>query len=224
MVENSNDYLTCKGFIFDLDGTLVDSTKAVEKVWKMWCNENNLNFNEVLATSHGRPAIETIKAFIPNGPVEEMSQQFLQREIEETEELEQIKDANTFLAKIPPDNWSIATSGTDELATSRIKSANIQLPKHLITADDIEKGKPDPEIFYKAAERMNISIEKCVIFEDSLNGINAALSSGAKVIGLDTVYSRDDLQYTDLIISNFSEIDIKINYIDNRVEFFICKI
>lgn len=78
----------------------------------------------------------------------------------------------------------------------------------LIDDSEVDKGKPDPEIYLKAAERLGFSPELCLVFEDSLAGIQAAINAGIKVIGVTTTNPPENMQNTNLVIKDFTEINM----------------
>ena len=78
----------------------------------------------------------------------------------------------------------------------------------LIDDSEVDKGKPDPEIYLKAAEKLGFSPELCLVFEDSLAGIQAAINAGIKVIGVTTTNPPENMQNTNLVIKDFTEINM----------------
>ena len=204
--------IKCKAVIFDLDGTLVDSSECIEKVWKLWCTENNVDYDKLLPVSLGRPALDTMREFLPEaGP--EMSDWFFEHEIRETGDLKPILGATEFISKLPFEKWSVATSGVYELASSRLESAGLPLPVVFVTADRVKKAKPDPESFLKAAEELGYKPEECVVFEDSRAGVEAAVKAGMKLVGVRT--SLDNIPEADIQISSYKE--LLVNYLGNGI-------
>jgi mannitol-1-/sugar-/sorbitol-6-phosphatase len=201
--------IECKAVIFDLDGTLVDSSECIEKIWRKWCVEYNINFNNLIAVSHGRPTLETMKEFLPSADTK-MADWFLEQEMNETEDLKQIEGAAEFIEKLPKNLWGIATSGVINLASARIEGAGLSIPNVLITADKIEKGKPDPESFIKAAAQLGVKPEECIIFEDSKPGIKAGIASGATVIGIKMHLQEEEMTDAVFTINNFSELVLNV--------------
>jgi len=209
-MENQNEIVfECDAIIFDLDGTLVDSAKCIEKMWKIWANENNIDYQKINSVAAGRTTLETMKMVAPDLATKGMADDFAERESKETEGLKQIDGAKEILESIPKELWAIVTSGSKLLATSRIVNSGLPFPETLVTSDDITNGKPNPEPFLKAAHRLGVIPEKCVIFEDSVSGINAAVAAGAKVIGINTKKLRE----IDAVVKNF--IDVNISYIES---------
>lgn len=78
----------------------------------------------------------------------------------------------------------------------------------MLTADDVVKAKPDPEMFLKAAQRLKCRPEECVVIEDAPNGITAARAAGMKCLAITTTHKRDELKGADKVISSFNELAI----------------
>ena len=74
---------------------------------------------------------------------------------------------------------------------------------------DVTNGKPDPEIYLKAADRLNARPDSCVVFEDSVAGVKAGLNAGMKVVAVTTTHSADEFEGADLVIKDFERIDVK---------------
>lgn len=197
----------CDAIIFDLDGTLVDSAICIEKMWRIWAKENNVDYQKISSVAAGRTTLETMKIVAPDLATKKMADDFAKRESNETEGLKQIDGAKEILESFPKELWAIATSGSKLLATSRITNSGLPFPKTLVTSDDITNGKPNPEPFLQAAYRLGVIPEKCVIFEDSVSGIEAAVAAGAKVIGMKAQKSR----WIDASIKDFT--DVNVSYI-----------
>jgi len=80
----------------------------------------------------------------------------------------------------------------------------------MITAFEVQNTKPHPEPYLKAAQQIGIPIERCVVIEDSVNGIRSGKAAGAKVIGIATTFPRDIISEADLIIDSYDEINPKV--------------
>jgi sugar-phosphatase len=172
----------CAACLFDLDGVLINSTPAVARVWGRWALERGFNPEEVVARAHGRPSLTTVREYLPNSDHEAENREVERREIEDLEGVIPLPGALDLLASLPPDRWTIVTSCTRPLAEVRIKAAGLPLPKKMITSNDIQHGKPNPEPFLKGAALLGFPAAECVVFEDVPAGIRAGKSAGARVI------------------------------------------
>lgn len=174
-----------KGFLFDMDGTLVDSTAVVENVWRNFCAEHDLDTQAVIAYAHGRQTIDTLTHFIGTGEkTNKIAASLEDIEINTMEGVTEVRGAAALLSKLPADSWALVTSAGRTLAENRMKAANLPLPSVMICAEDVRTGKPSPEGYIKAAAALGLEPGECVVFEDASAGIKAGLASGASVIAV----------------------------------------
>jgi sugar-phosphatase len=179
--------IQCLGLLFDLDGVLVDSTPAVARCWTKWAILHGFpNPEEIVRLAHGRPSIATMRELLPDSDYEAENRQMEQWEIEDVSDVVALTGAPQLLAALPPERWAIVTSCTRPLAEVRIRAGNLPLPKHLITSNDITKGKPDPEPYLKGAAALGLSPANCVVVEDAPAGIRSGRAAGASVLALRT--------------------------------------
>jgi sugar-phosphatase len=178
--------VTCSALLFDLDGVLIDSTPAVERVWHQWALEHGFNPEEVVARAHGRPSLATVCDYLPNADHAAENREVERREIADLAGLVPLPGAVALLASLPPDRWTIVTSCTRRLAEIRIKAAGLPLPARMVTSTDIAHGKPHPEPYLKGAALLGFPAAQCVVVEDAPAGIRAGKSAAARVIALKT--------------------------------------
>jgi mannitol-1-/sugar-/sorbitol-6-phosphatase len=178
--------IQCHGVLFDLDGVLVDSTPAVARVWTIWAKKYGFDPEEVVRQAHGRPSITTIRELLPNADHEAENREVERGEIEDVEGVIPLPGALELLRTLPQDRWAIATSCTRRLAEVRIRAAGLPMPKHLITSTDVQRGKPDPEPYVKAAKILGLAPADCIVMEDAPAGIRAGKAAGARVLALRT--------------------------------------
>jgi mannitol-1-/sugar-/sorbitol-6-phosphatase len=178
--------LQCAALFFDLDGVLINSTPAVERVWRRWAIEHGFNPEEAVARAHGRPSITTVREYLPNADHEAENREVERREIEDLEGVAPLPGALELLSRLPSNRWTIVTSCTRPLAEVRIKAAGLPVPKKLITSSDITNGKPHPEPYLKAANLLGFDAANCVVLEDAPAGIRSGIAAGARVIAFKT--------------------------------------
>ncbi|KAG0228148.1 hypothetical protein BGW42_002355 [Actinomortierella wolfii] len=184
--------IRCKGLLFDMDGTLIDTTVIVENNWRRWCKENGVVFEELIAVSHGRPSFEIVRQFTPEERhAEVLSEEYLTKledlVAQDTEGMIVIPGTQALLESLPRDKWAVVTSAGRPMATLRFIQTGLPTPPILVSASDIVRGKPNPEGYLKASKAMGVDPKECVVFEDAPAGIRAGIASGAKaVIGMNT--------------------------------------
>jgi len=170
-------------FLFDMDGTVLNSIAAAERVWTKWAERHGLNVASFLPTIHGKRAIETIGGLGLPGvdPVAEAAA-LLKAEAEDLEGIVPIAGAVAFLNALPPERWAIVTSAPRELALLRMHAAGIPVPAMMVTGEEVAHGKPAPDCFLLAAEHLGVAARDCLVFEDAPAGIAAGEASGASVM------------------------------------------
>jgi mannitol-1-/sugar-/sorbitol-6-phosphatase len=174
---------TFAALLFDMDGTILSSIKAAERVWAAWAKRHGLDVAGFLPTIHGVRTIETIRRLgLPGVDPEAEAEAITQAEMHDVEGIEPIAGAATFLGALPKDRWAIVTSAPLALALRRIESARLPVPKVVVTAEDVSQGKPAPDCFLLAASRLGQKPQDCLVFEDALPGIAAAEAAGAAVL------------------------------------------
>jgi sugar-phosphatase len=171
--------------IFDMDGTLVDSHAVVERVWRQWALKHGVATDKVLAVSHGRRTHETVQLFASVGM--DIDREATELEAEETADVKDIgaiPGASELLRWIPDADWAVVTSATRELASRRLLAAGLPLPRVLITAEDVSIGKPHPQGYLAAIDRLRARAAGCLVFEDAHAGILAAKAAGCDVVAI----------------------------------------
>jgi mannitol-1-/sugar-/sorbitol-6-phosphatase len=170
-------------FLFDMDGTLVNSIAVVERVWRGWAVAHGLDVEDFMRRLHGVRAIDVIRREnLPGVDAEEQAQHVLQLELDDVDGIVEIAGAVEFLRQLPDDRWAIVTSAPRELAVKRMAAAGIPTPNVLICGEDVAHGKPDPEGYAKAARLLGFAPENCVVFEDAPAGVEAARTLRAGVV------------------------------------------
>jgi mannitol-1-/sugar-/sorbitol-6-phosphatase len=175
----------------DLDGVLVDSAAAVERAWTAWALRRGLDVDDVLALAHGRPTVEVVAAAAPHLDTSVEAAEVEGEEVADTEGLTALPGAADLLGAVP--RVALVTSGTRALASSRLAATGLSAPDVLVTADQIDRGKPHPEPYLTAAERLGASPAECLVVEDAPAGVAAGLAAGMTVVALRTTHDERDL-------------------------------
>jgi sugar-phosphatase len=169
-------------FLFDMDGTIINSIPATERVWTRWALKHGLDVATFLPTMHGVRGIDTITRLgLPGvNPVTE-AKEVEMAELEDVDGIVPIDGAIAFLSALPAGRWGIVTSAPVALAHRRLAAAGIPLPTVIVTADDITKGKPAPDGYILGAGKLGVDPADCLVFEDVPAGILAGEGAGAHV-------------------------------------------
>lgn len=179
------------GFLFDMDGTIINSIAAAERVWGNWARSKGLDVEKFMPTMHGKRGVDTIGQLNLPGvdPVAE-SAGIMEAEIADVEGVVALPGAIDFLASLPPERWAIVTSSPYRLALARLDAAGIPVPRFIVTAEDVKVGKPDPQGYILGAERLGLRTSDCLVFEDVMAGIKAGEAAGADVMVITATHSH----------------------------------
>lgn len=176
-----------KALIFDMDGTLVNSTSLISSLWRNWSARHGVDYEAVLRASLGRRPAETVKLFAPQGTdAAGEALELTRAAAEATDGLTAVRGAAKLLQSLPRERWAVVTSAERALAHRWLRHTGLPIPDLLISGGDVIKGKPDPEGYVRAAELLGFHSSDTVVFEDAPSGLTAGKAAGAKVIALAT--------------------------------------
>ncbi len=189
--------IECEGLLLDMDGVLVDSTPAVARVWSRWATIHNLDPERVVKQAHGRPSLATIIELLPDAASEVHHREnrwMEQGELTDFNDVVALPGAKELLSALPTNQAAVVTSATRTLAEVRLRAAGL-LPyvNYMVTADDIQHGKPNPEPYERGAARLGLSAEECVVIEDAPSGVHSGKAAGARVLAIRTTTSDEEL-------------------------------
>lgn len=191
-----------------MDGTLVDSTAVIHRTWHAWAARHGVPVDAILAVEKGRPNREVVQQFGPHLDVDEESRLFLEAEKADIEGLTIIPGSRNAVRAAQQGRWAIVTSAERSLAEVRLRAVGIPLPEVIVTADDIQRGKPDPECYLLAAKRLQVTPQDCVVFEDAPAGVLSARRAGMPLVAVGPYL--DESAGAALHIQDFSRLAITV--------------
>jgi len=186
--------------LFDLDGVLVESRDATERVWLEWAAGNGIDAAELRAAMHGVRSVEVIRALRPELDAVAESEAIERRQAEDVEGLVAVPGALEALRALRVDRVAVVTSATRALAEARLRAVGISLPAVTVFAGDVARGKPDPEGYLTAAERLGVDPGEALVVEDSPPGIEAGRAAGAATVALTTTHRAEEVAAADVVI------------------------
>ena len=196
--------------IFDLDGVLIDADLIYERHWAHWAAGHGVDLDAILAVHHGRPAVETIRAVMPDMDAEAEATRFneaLERDTDDSG-IGAYAGAHELVAALDGTRWAIATSAPRSTAVSRLTSLGITMPEVLVTIDDVAAGKPAPDPYLAAADALGVAADQCLVVEDAPAGVTSARAAGAFVLAVATTHDPERLVGAHGIIQSLDVLDV----------------
>ena len=197
---------TVKAVLFDMDGTLIDSTPAVERSWRRWGERWGVA-DPFGSHQHGVPARAIVAGHLPGALVDEAFSMIEAMEVEDTEGIVTLPGAEAMLASLPPDRWAIVTSCTAPLAAARVRATGLA-PHVLVTSSDTARGKPAPDPYLVAAERLGVPPEECLVVEDAPAGLAAGRAAGCATLGVAGTLPMEQLE-ADLVAPSLEAVRVE---------------
>lgn len=198
----------CSSVLFDLDGVLVDSTRSVARQWRKWAELRKVDPEKIMKIAHGVRALEIIKEVAPHLDAEAEVRTIEGLEINDQDDVAVMPGAAELVRSVPDGRWAVVTSGRRQLATGRLQLANLPVPRIMVPADDVTRGKPDPEPYLKAAQLLGAEPKECLVIEDAPAGIRAGRAAGMKVIAITSTYPASELTEADAVVTALRQIQV----------------
>ncbi len=170
--------------LFDSDGVLVDSHEKGIGAWRDICSQYALPFDEVVEILAGVRPEDTLRRYVSGPQLAEAVDRLEALEIAASTDTPPIPGALELVASLPLERYAFVTSASKALAVARWREAGFAPPPIVITAEDVSYGKPHPEPFLAGIERLGVEPQRCLVFEDSPSGGEAAKAAGATVVAV----------------------------------------
>jgi mannitol-1-/sugar-/sorbitol-6-phosphatase len=178
----------------DLDGVLVDSTAAIDRVYRLWAARHELDAALVVATAQGRPSREVVRVCAPQLDAEAQSAEIDAAHLADQDGVVAIAGAHALLSQTPAERLAVVTSCSPALAAARLAAGGLPAPSVCVTAARVARGKPDPEGYLRAAALLGAAAADCVVVEDAPAGVAAGLAAGMHVVAVLTSHPRSALE------------------------------
>ena len=211
--------LNCQAILFDLDGTLVESTFFIERLWQDWGKQHGVSPHRMAEVMHGRPAVEIIHIVAPHLLAQDEIYALETDEISRMDGMKTYAGARELLESLPSGRWAIVTSGSLRVVSARLSYARLPMPAVFITADDIRAGKPAPDAYLLAAKRLQVDPEDCVVVEDAPAGIQAGKAAGMRVIAVASSHSEEELNQADVVVRQLADISARSTGREIQIQF-----
>jgi mannitol-1-/sugar-/sorbitol-6-phosphatase len=203
--------VTAQGILFDMDGVLISSIDSVRRCWRRWAKRYGVPNAEEYEVPHGVRAIDIVKALRPDIDPREGLRVIEDMEVEDVAGLEVLPGVKALLAGLPLERWAIVTSSTRRLLLVRLEAAGLPVPERIVSADDVERGKPDPEPYRRGAELLGFRAQDCLVVEDAPSGVGAGKAAGCRVLGVLGTHSSGELGAADWIVGSLEGLAVKVS-------------
>jgi sugar-phosphatase len=199
-----------RGILFDMDGVLVSSIGSVERTWEKWSLARGIDPEHAIRMAHGRRAIETVRELRPDLNDLEELQWLEDMEVADTDGLSMLDGVRPILESLPEKYWTVVTSATDRIARSRMQHGGIPVPARIVSAENVQLGKPHPEPYRQGAEILGLAPEDCLVIEDSASGAQAGHAAGCIVLATLFSHSVESLRYADYIVRSLEDVQVQV--------------
>ncbi|KDQ64313.1 hypothetical protein JAAARDRAFT_166426 [Jaapia argillacea MUCL 33604] len=215
--------ITVDAILFDMDGTLVDSTQGVVGAWHTFAETyRDIDVKEILNTSHGVRTVDNLQKYCGITDPDELEREACRFEIEIVRNaskngnkgivlLPGVRDIMLELEPhrhLPNPSWAICTSATRDYASAAVNIAGVPVPDVFIAAEDVERGKPFPDPYLLGAKKLGVQPERCLVIEDAPAGIKSGKAAGSKTLALITSHTRAQMEECkpDFLVTNLASV------------------
>lgn len=196
------------GVLTDMDGTLVDSTAAIERQWTTFLDWYGLPSESLPSALHGKRAEEHIRDLLPESLVGEAVSRMMAQEQADVDGVAALPGAADVLAQLDEAGvpWAMVTSGTAPVVRARMEAAGLPQPRLLVSAEDVTAGKPDPMPYQEGRRRLGVD-GPLLALEDAPVGVRSARRAGCAVAALTTTHTPDQLD-ADIVVRTLADLRV----------------
>jgi sugar-phosphatase len=191
----------------------------VVRCWRQWAEHYEVPNAEIYEVPHGMRAIEIVMLLRPDIDPEEGLRYIEDLEVDDVADLVVLPGVKALLESLPVERWAIVTSATRRLLLGRLKAAGLPIPERIISADMVERGKPDPEPYRRGAELLGLRAEDCLVVEDAPSGVGAGLAAGCRVLGVVGTHSAAELAGAQWIVGSLEGVAVTVGAAGLEVRF-----
>jgi sugar-phosphatase len=202
-----------------MDGVLISSIGSVRRCWRRWAAIYGVPNADTYEVPHGMRAIEIVKQLRPDIDPQEGLRVIEDMEIEDTEDLKVLPGVKALLESLPAERWAIVTSATRRLMLGRLEVAGLPAPERIVSADDVVRGKPDPEPYRRGAELLGCTPQECIVVEDAPSGVGAGKAAGSRVLGVVGTHTLEELHEADWIVLSLESVAAKSGHGGLEIQF-----
>ena len=192
--------VSVRAILFDMDGVLVSSIGADERSWLRWARLHGIEDTFSIHSTHGRRTVDTIHAVRPDLDLATELRRMEDFDAEDTTGTLLYPGVRELVAGLAPTQWSIVTSASERILRHRLGLFDVTLPPHIVTAESVTRGKPDPEPYRHGAAQLGLAPTDCLVLEDAPSGIRAAKAAGCSVLAVASSHALGELHEADWII------------------------
>ena len=189
-----------------MDGVLLSSIGSVNRCWREWCRLTGVPNWESFEVPHGQRAIDIVRITRPEMDPQEGLKLIEDLEVEDMDDLQVLPGVADLLRSLPADRWAVVTSATRRLTIARMEAAGLPIPKNLVCAEDVVKGKPDPEPYRRGAELLGAAPADCIVVEDAPAGLGAGLAAGSRVLAVLGTHTREEMATATWIVDSLEHV------------------
>ncbi len=194
--------------LFDVDGTLIDSATATNRAWRRWAERHGLDTTIVARREGGRRTVDNIRVLAPALDAIAEARRLEHEQAQDTAGIAAYDGATELIRQLQARGiaWAIGTSASSAVVHARMRAVGLPLPPVIVTGDDIEHGKPAPDVYLLAAERLGVAPSSAVVVEDAPAGVEAGHAAGAAVIAVASTHPCSELRDADRCVARLGDV------------------